>query len=82
MCLDGVFGNEKLHGDLAIAEAAGDEGEDFELACCDADRVLMVRIGSESFWSGGVRRDKYLSDHDRFATARDAEAKPDSEGRE
>jgi hypothetical protein len=32
VCLDGVFGNEKLRGDLAIGEVAGDQGEDFELA--------------------------------------------------
>jgi hypothetical protein len=35
--LDGVFGDEKLRGYLAIAEAAGDQGEDFELACRDGE---------------------------------------------
>ena len=52
MCLDGVFGNEKLRGDLAIAEVAGDQGEDFELACRDAEGLLVGRIGSEGFEGG------------------------------
>jgi hypothetical protein len=86
VCLDGVFGNEKLRGDLAIAEAARDQGEDFELACCDAEGLLVGRIGSEGFEGGGFRGDKHFLHHDRFAdgfaTARDAEAEPDAEGRE
>jgi hypothetical protein len=86
VCLDGVFGNEKLRGDLAIAEAAGDQGEDFELACRDAEGLLVGRIGSKGFDGGGFRGDKHFPHHDRFAdgfaTARDAEAEPDAEGRE
>src|SRR5258708_1571278 len=86
MCLDGVFGNEKLRGDLAIAEAAGDQGKDFELACRDAEGPLLGRIGSGGLEGGGFRRDKHFPHHDRFAdgfaTARDAEAEPDAEGRE
>jgi DNA repair photolyase len=90
VCLDGVFGNEKLRGDLAIAEAAGDQGEDFELAGRDAEGLLAGRIGSEGFtaagFRGSFRRDSHFPHHDRFAdgfaTARDAEAKPDAEGRE
>ena len=89
MCLDGVFGNEKLAGDFAIAEAAGDQGEDFELTCRDAEGLLAGRIGSEGYragneGSGGWRGDKDLFHHDGFtdgfATARDAETKPDTEG--
>ena len=86
VCLDGVFGNEKLRGDLAIAAAAGDEGEDFELACRDAEGLLLGRIRSEGFEGGRFRGDKHFPHHDRFAdgfaTARDAEAEPDAEGRE
>ena len=92
MCLHGVFGNEKLRGDLAIAEAAGDEGEDFELAGRDAEGLLLAllagRIGRKG--DGRFRGDKHFPHHDRFAngfadgfaTARDAEAEPDAEGRE
>lgn len=86
MCLHGVFGNEKLRGDLAIAVAAGDQGEDFELACGDAEALLVGRIGSEGFERGGFRGDKHFPHHHRFAddfaTARDAEAEPDAESRE
>ena len=90
VCFDGVFGDEKLRGDLAIAEAAGDEGEDFELAWCDTEGLLVDRVGSEGDLSlgrgGGLRGDKHFLHHDRFAdgftTARDAEAEPDAEGRE
>ena len=46
----------------------------------------MGRIGSEGFEGGGLRGDKHFPHHDRFAdgfaTARDAEAEPDAEGRE
>ncbi len=86
VCLHGVFGNEKLCGDLAIAEAAGDQGEDFELSSRDAEGLLVGRIGSEGFEGGGFRGDKHFPHHHRFAdgfaTARDAEAEPDAEGRE
>ena len=89
VCLDGVFGNEKLRGDLAIAEAAGDQGEDFELACRDAQGPLLSlpvgRSASGGFESRGFRADKHFLHNDRFpngfATARDAEAQPDAEGR-
>jgi hypothetical protein len=44
------------------------------------------RIGSEGFEGGGFRGDNHFPHHDRFAdgfaTARDAEAEPDAEGRE
>jgi len=39
MCFDGVFRNEKLRGDLTIAQAAGDQGKDFELARRDAQSL-------------------------------------------
>ena len=46
----------------------------------------LGRIGSEGFEGGGFRGDKHFPHHDRFAdgfaTARDAEAEPDAEGRE
>ena len=54
MGLDGVFGDEKLRGDLAIAEAAGDEGEDFELACGDAEGLLAGCVGSEGGSGAGA----------------------------
>ena len=46
--LHGVLGDEELSGDLAIAEATGDEVEDFELAGGDTEALLPVCVGSES----------------------------------
>ena len=88
MRLDRVFGDEKLRGDLAIAEAAGDQRKGFEFARRDAERLLLGGIGSEGGWRerGGLGMDQHLSHHNRladgFATARDAKAEPDAEGRE
>ena len=82
MRLDGVLGDEKLRGDLAIAEAAGDESENFEFASGDAEALLLGCIGSEGLEGGGLRGDKHFLHYDRFATARDAEAEPDAEGGE
>ena len=46
MCLDGVFGNEELRGDLTIAQAAGDEVEDLELALRErAERTAAASAG-------------------------------------
>src|SRR6202012_3851382 len=63
-----------------------DQGEDFELACRDAEGALAGGIGRERFECGGFRLDKYFSHDDcfadGFAAARDAEAEPDAEGRE
>ena len=52
VCLDGVFRNEKLRGDLAIAVAAGDQGKDFEVkATAPKDPILGSGVG------GGLRKD-------------------------
>jgi hypothetical protein len=84
--LDGIFGNEELRGDLAIAVAAGDKGEDFELACRDAEGLLASGIGREGLEGRGFCGDEHFLHHHRFAdgfaAARDAEAEPNAEGRE
>ena len=49
---DGVFGDEEVGGDLAIAEAVGNEGEDFELAGGDAEGLLLEGVGGEGFGYG------------------------------
>ena len=83
MGLDGVFRNEKLRGDLAIAQAAGNQGENFELARRDAESLLAGGIGSEGFEGGSFRGDRNFLHHDRFADGftppSDAEAEPDAE---
>ena len=86
--LDGVFGDEELGGDFAIAEAAGDEGEDFEFAWCDAEGLLLGGVGREALERaifrgsevGCIAYRERLAE--RFAVARDAEAEPDAECRE
>ena len=64
---DSVFGDENLRGDLAIAKAAGDEGENFELAGRDAEGLLAGGIGREGFAGGGFRGDEHFLHYDRFA---------------
>ena len=79
---DGVFGNEKLRGDLPIAHSAGDEGEDFEFARCDAKVLLLRCIGGKRFGGAGLRGNMHFFHYDGFATTGDAETEPDAEGRE
>lgn len=91
MGFDGVFGDEELGGDLAVAEAAGDEVEDLELAWGDAEGLLAGGVGGEG-WGvfGGRCGDEDFFDDDSFAdglagllaAAGDAEAEPDAEGGE
>ena len=83
--LDGVLGNEELRGDLAIAEAAGNEGEDFRLAIGDAEILLVGRIAGEGSNGAGFCWDQHLPHHHAlggFAPARNAQPEPDAEGRE
>ena len=82
VCLDSIFGNEKLRGDLAITESAGDQVQDFELACRDAEGLLASSIGNERFEGGCFDRNKHLLHNYGFAIARKAESEPDSEARE
>ena len=69
--LDGVFGDEKLRGNLSIAQAAGDQGKYFKLAGRDAEGPLVGRIGSEggrirNDGPRGFRGDKHFLHHNRF----------------
>ena len=41
------IGDEELSGDLAIGEAASDEGENFELADGDAEALLLGCVWSD-----------------------------------
>ena len=81
--LDGVLGNEKLRGDLAIAEATGNQGKNFELACRYAEGLLVGRIGREGSNGGGFCGDKHFSHHGfsgGLAPARNAQPEPDAQG--
>ena len=88
--LDGIFGNEELRGDFAVAEPASNAGENFQLARRDAKGLQAGRIGNKGmlFRSGDENfdRHRYLSnDHcfaNRFAIASEPKAEPDSDSRE
>src|SRR5229473_7130857 len=55
MGLHGVFADEEAGGDFAIAEAGGDEAEDFEFAWSDAELGEAGLVGDEGI--GRLRRD-------------------------
>src|ERR1700727_506608 len=61
--LDRVFGNEKLRGDFAIAEAAGDQCENFELACRDAEAQPDAEGGEEDGDQRAVNLEGVFDDH-------------------
>jgi hypothetical protein len=60
VCLDRVLGNEKPRRDLSIAKTMGDQSEDFELARCNAEGMLLVRIENKRLSGGRFRRDTHL----------------------
>src|SRR5690349_10165831 len=68
MRLDGVFRDEELGSDLAIAEAASDEGEYFKLPRGNAETLLAFGIWSEWFADGAFRRnrDRNFPHHNSF----------------
>src|SRR6202789_3022380 len=82
--LHGVLGDEELSCDLAIAEAAGDEGEDFELTVGDAEALLLSRVWTERRRRLGAAARGRAEDffRHRIPPARDAQAEPDAEGGE
>ena len=47
MGFDGVLADEEAVGDLAVAEALSDEGEDFELSGGDAEGVELDLVEGE-----------------------------------
>jgi hypothetical protein len=80
-----VLGDEELGGDLAIAEAAGDEVQDLELASGDTEALLPGGVWSKRrscFGAGAWNGDEDFSYHYSLASPRDAEAEPDAEGGE
>lgn len=84
MGFDGVLGDEELGGDLAVAESAGDESEDFEFASGDAEGLQGGWVGGERFAGFHKNGDFFHHDGftDDFAIAGDAQAEPDAERRE
>jgi hypothetical protein len=78
MGLHGVFADEEAGGDFAIAEAGGDEAEDFEFTRSDAELGEAGFVGDE-----GVRRLRRDIAEDSWRLfPGEGEAEPDAEGGE
>src|SRR5882724_3709087 len=75
---DGVFADEEASGDFAVAEAGGDEGEDFEFARGDGEFGEAGFVGDERY--GGLGSDFF--DDDGWLFAGKGKAEPDAEGGE
>src|SRR5262249_11506795 len=75
--LDGVFADEKLFGDFAVAHALGDEFEDFQFSRSDTEGFSPLVIGEEGL--GGGRRDRNLFYDDALRAAGELAAGPNAE---
>src|SRR5437879_1594447 len=71
MGLDGVFADEEFFGDLAIAQAAGNQFEDFELAARNPE------LGQSRLVQSKELRRRHFSDDDRFFVPSKFESEPD-----
>jgi hypothetical protein len=83
--LDGVLADEEAGGDLAVAEALSDEGEDFELARSDAEGVELGLVEGEGSWGGLLvwrGGDQDFAEDDFFAGFGELDAEPDAEAGE
>ena len=81
MGFDGVLADEEAGGDLAVAEALSDEGEDFELAGGDAEGVelgLVEGEGGRRSWFGGGGDEDFAEDN-FLAGFGELDAEPDAE---
>jgi len=76
--LDGVFADEEASGDLAVAEARGDEAENFEFARGDGELGEAGFVRNEGI--EGLRGD--FLDDDGWFFAGKGEAEPDAESGE
>ena len=76
MGLDGVLADEKALGDFAVAEAGGNQAEDFEFAGSDTEIGETLRVGSEGGGGGGGRGES------TGLAAGEGETEPDAESRE
>src|ERR1700761_1647563 len=62
--LDGVFADEELSGDLAVAHALGDEFQDFKLAGCNAEGFSPGFVDGEGDAGGDFKRNRDFADDD------------------
>src|SRR4051812_40436263 len=83
--LDRVLGDEQLSSDLAIAESAGDQVQDLELARGDAEALLLRCVRGEGgtlFHARARNRDEDFPHDDPLASAGYAQPEPDAKARE
>ena len=75
MSLYGVFTDEELFGDLAVAETLGDEFQYFQFARRDAEGFAFAVVGAKGFagWNGDFLCDNAL------LLAGQLQAEPDAE---
>jgi hypothetical protein len=76
MGLDGVFTDEELRGNFAIAHALGDEFEDIEFAAGDAEVFALAIVKDEGI--GGRGWDRYFADDNFFFGFGELEAEPNA----
>src|SRR5580698_11198135 len=74
MRLHGVLTDEESFADLAVAEAASNELEDFQLAAGDAEAFTGGVVGDEV----GCGRDRDFNFDDALAGGKKSGAKPDA----
>src|SRR5213080_2173723 len=70
MGLDGVFADEEFFGDLAIAQAVGNQLEDFEFAARNAELLQSLLVQSKEL------RRRHFFDDDRFFVLSEFKSEP------
>jgi len=78
--LDRIFADVELFGDLAVAEALGDQLKDLELAWGDAEIVAPFLVSREGI--AGDDWGRNFRDNDFRLPSSQPEAEPDAEGGE
>ena|SRR5215813_58446 len=76
MGLDGVFADEEIFCDLAVAHALGHELEDVAFTAGEAEVFSLAIVGDE--WLG--RGDRDLLDNDLGAPGGESQTEPDAKG--
>ena len=73
MGLDGVFADKEFFGDLAIAQAVGNQLEDLQLARINAELGQSLLVQSKEL------RRRHFSDDDRFLVLSEFKSEPDTQ---
>src|SRR5580704_8050348 len=81
MGFHGVFADEKFGGDLAIAQALGDQLQDFQLAGRDPQAFALFFVGDKRFAGGGRHGNVHRNflNHDSVLRFGQLQAQPDAQ---